>query len=435
MTNDDTPAERKDQKKPSYNQKQYEMLQRCSEKQDISEWNEWREKNPFEEIQLQRVVLGNFNLKKANFREVHLEGAIIRGTHLDGADLSMAHLEGVRFWNVNLEGVKLSEAHLQGADFQESHLEGAYLGGAHLEGASLMETHLEGASLWGAHLERADFTKAHLEGAVFIKAHLEGTDLSIASLQATNFSYAIVDSQTLIWNPEVNKWQGKPDGPSYTDFEGIGLDSVRISPGLKQLLEYNLRRSNWQSWYQFPVPSQLLQGRLSYILFKIKSFPGWLWRNSLVRPFWWLSDYGFSTMRIIACFFELALAFAVMYWLYPGMIAGLADPQANGFLFWRALYFSIVTMTTLGFGDMHANPDSFWGHTLLMLQVLLGYLMLAALVTRLAILFMADGPAPRFTSMSKEAKQKLKELEESKRKKWKKEIEENKPDNTPPPPE
>ena len=64
--------------------------------------------------------------------------------------------------------------------------------------------------------------------------------------------------------------------------------------------------------------------------------------------------------------------------------------------FWRALYFSVVTMTTLGFGDIAANPDSWAGQTLLMLQVILGYVLLGALVTRFAVLFTAGGPAGRF---------------------------------------
>ena len=62
----------------------------------------------------------------------------------------------------------------------------------------------------------------------------------------------------------------------------------------------------------------------------------------------------------------------------------------------RAIYFSIVTMTTLGFGDIYARPDSFWGHFFLTLQVLLGYFLLGALVTRLAIMFTAGGPAGKY---------------------------------------
>ena len=62
----------------------------------------------------------------------------------------------------------------------------------------------------------------------------------------------------------------------------------------------------------------------------------------------------------------------------------------------RPIYFSIVTMTTLGFGDMYANKGSIVGHVLLILQVILGYVLLGALVTRFAVLFTAGGPAGKF---------------------------------------
>jgi hypothetical protein len=51
----------------------------------------------------------------------------------------------------------------------------------------------------------------------------------------------------------------------------------------------------------------------------------------------------------------------------------------------------------LGFGDVAANPDSWGGQTLLMLQVILGYVLLGALVTRFAVLFTAGGPAGKFS--------------------------------------
>ena len=60
-------------------------------------------------------------------------------------------------------------------------------------------------------------------------------------------------------------------------------------------------------------------------------------------------------------------------------------------------------MTTLGFGDMYANADTLirgiFGHIVLTLQVLLGYIMLGALVTRFAVLFTAGGPAGKFTEI------------------------------------
>jgi hypothetical protein len=78
---------------------------------------------------------------------------------------------------------------------------------------------------------------------------------------------------------------------------------------------------------------------------------------------------------------------------------------------WHALYFSVVTMTTLGFGDIAANSDSWGGQALLMFQVILGYVLLGALVTRFAVLFTAGGPAGRFP---RESTKKIAKPEESK---------------------
>ena len=128
--------------------------------------------------------------------------------------------------------------------------------------------------------------------------------------------------------------------------------------------------------------------------------------------FWLLSDYGRSTKRLIFWFIAAAVVFAGLFFFCcyydinycgirkdPGIVANLfvgdmqhSPPGPPGPVLLRVLYFSIVTMTTLGFGDMHANPSSYWGHILLSLQVLIGYVLLAALVTRLAVLFTGSGP-------------------------------------------
>jgi hypothetical protein len=101
------------------------------------------------------------------------------------------------------------------------------------------------------------------------------------------------------------------------------------------------------------------------------------------------------------------------YWSPPGIVSNLiVQPEveeAAWHYFGRALirpvYFSVVTMTTLGFGDMYANKESIAGHVLLILQVILGYVLLGALVTRFAVLFTAGGPAGKFTEEKKEESQ------------------------------
>ena len=311
---------------------QYEMLKRCSDRKDVSEWNDWRERNPYEEIYLQGA-----NLSRANLRDANLGNAHLQGTFLFRADLE--------------------NACLQGAFLVVAHLQGAFLFRANLQSANLIDADLIGARLWNA--------------------NLQGAYLFSADLRRADFTAAIVDGKTIIWPKFIDK---------YTDFSGVGLDSARLLPGLKQTLQYNIRRKRWEEWY------------------KKGNWPVRFLKRLVIQSFWRVSDYGRSTIRILLCFFLAAFAFAGIYYLCglvkpPGIIENLFVVESGEvnvptyIVPLRAIYFSIVTMTTLGFGDIYANPKSIAGHLCLIVQVILGYAFLAALVTRLAVLFTADGPA------------------------------------------
>lgn len=135
---------------------------------------------------------------------------------------------------------------------------------------------------------------------------------------------------------------------------------------------------------------------LEKLLRQIKTFP--------VRAFWWLSDYGESTMRIVTVFLAAIIIFALIYShgvskRDPGYIKNLYDfgkISSNGpnrkAIFVRSIYFSVGTMTTLGFGDMHAKPSSAKGQIIVVAQVICGYFLLGAIITRLGILFTSGGP-------------------------------------------
>ena len=56
------------------------------------------------------------------------------------------------------------------------------------------------------------------------------------------FSRVIVDGGTLVWGCKVD---------CNTKFEAVGLDNMRIYPATKQLLEHNIRRMNWEAWYEY----------------------------------------------------------------------------------------------------------------------------------------------------------------------------------------
>jgi hypothetical protein len=301
---------------------QLAVLLRCSAARDLTEWNARREANPDEPI--------------------HLEGAMLRGAYLRGANFDGAHLAGAILWSADL-----AEAQFVEADLRE-------------------------ATLWGAHLERAMLRRTDLQGALMGTACLNGARVLFAQLQGADCSYAIVDGETILLDCEVDR---------ATDFTGVSLENARFSPGLKQTLEYNIRRLWWRNWYA----------------------TGAWWKKpfkrALAQPFWWLSDYGRSTWRIVVSFLVFSLIFATVYWNFPGML--LVEDTGRLESPMHAFYFSVVTMTTLGFGDIHANPVSEIGQVVLMVQVLLGYALLGALVCRLGVLFVAHGPASGFTPRDK----------------------------------
>jgi len=339
-------------RKRLFSQEQYDMLLRCSKAKDVSEWNDWRKKNWREDILLEGADLLDAYVESANLLEAHLESARLFLAHLEGAELGGAHLEGASFAGAHLEGADLGGAHLEGADIAGAHLKGADLSLAHLKGANLSYAHLEGAYLNSAHLEGADLGFAHLEGAKLVYAYLEGAELTAA----------VVDGQTLLWGCTIDR---------KTDFTGVGLASARVQPGLRTRLEYNIRRTGWEQWYE---------------KHRFLKWP--------VKLFWCMSDYGRSTARVIGSFFTAGIAFAFLYFFFPWLVNELeVEGISRPLRFVRALYFSVVTMTTLGFGDMHAKVDAAHGwqtclsHVVLSVHVLVGYVVLGALITRFAILF------------------------------------------------
>jgi len=79
----------------------------------------------------------------------------------------------------------------------------------------------------------------------------------------------------------------------------------------------------------------------------------------------------FSTFALF--FLSFDLFFGLLYDLVPGCIANLNPPGFAG-----AFFFSVETLATVGYGDMH--PVNFYGHTVAMLEIFVG-LMSLALIT------------------------------------------------------
>ncbi len=115
-----------------------------------------------------------------------------------------------------------------------------------------------------------------------------------------------------------------------------------------------------------------------------------------IHPFWalvwrWSSDYGRSLALWALWSLLIALTFSFVYmpsptwfpeWLQetmPQFHQVTGDQADEPLTFWKSFYFSIVTFTTLGFGDVVADNTS--ARILVTLEVIFGYIMLGGLIS------------------------------------------------------
>ena len=311
-----------------FDEEQYDLLMMCSKKHDFREWEKNRRKLRRKPIPLEGANLF-YVFKKGNINYVI-------GAYFEGVNLVNANLKGAQMPGANLKRAIMILADLTGADLSGGEPDfsaDSYLG----------VTNLNGARLSGANISGAIISNADLRHAIFRNAKVD---------KSTIISICYTDDKTI--------------------FSNVDLSVARVTQQFKLTMEANERRLWWKnSYYSRKRP--------------FSTAFAWL--------FWLLSDYGRSTWRIIISFFVSALIFTVIYASKPSMIYELIPKEGESvWLPLRAFYFSVVTMTTLGFGDMHAAQDSIDGHIWLMLHVIIGYVLLGALIVRIGTLFTSVPP-------------------------------------------
>jgi hypothetical protein len=200
----------------------------------------------------------------------------------------------------------------------------------------------ERADLSGAKLFRANLTGANLIGANLIGADLSGGSLFAANLSGANLKE--VDVYGVQW--DRSKMRG--------NYLGIrGIDSCYGNALFK-------RAAADQDY-----------------LDTLEAIWRPTWRRHLFR-FWGWIDYGRSFGIVAFISFVIVSFFALIFYIRPHLLTEVGFSY-NSFL---PFYFSFVTFTTLGFGDV--RPTGAIGEMLAALEVVAGYVNLGLLLAVLA---------------------------------------------------
>lgn len=293
-------------------------------------------------LDLRGCDLSKLDLRERDLRGVDLSGANLEGAQLAGARLDEACLREAHMVRAELLGASLERADLSGANAEEcglgrTTLDGADLSGAKLGGASASHATLRGAVLSGACLKEVRLCSADLRECDFNRSDLRGADLSGAQVSGASFVGVDLRSARL----------ADVTGYIKADWTEVDLRDVDFRRA------HQLRRFILDENYLREFRTRSKGAAVLYQLWKLTSDCG----RSLLR-------WG-AFIAVVVCVFAALFSFvAIDYgergtWLAP-------------------LYFSVVTLTTLGYGDI--VPSSAAAQALVIAEVVVGYVGLGGLL-------------------------------------------------------
>ncbi len=291
-------------------------------------------------------------LLRADLRGVMLSGVDLSGADLSEADLSDAVLMGASLSDATLYRARLDRAELARADLAGANLAGAScvragFGGAELSGACLTELEGEGASFTAADLSGVDLRAARLGAARFRGAILRGVDATRVDLRAADLEDARVDGATF---NDADLRESKLLGiRGFESGSWLGTDLRDVNFVGAYLFRRFVNDQNYLAEFRGRGP---LERAMYYV--------------------WWLtSDCGRSVLRWGACTAMICLAFGFAY-NFVALDYGDHETWLSPY------YFSVVTLTTLGYGDV--LPGSVVAQFLCVAEVICGYVMLGGML-------------------------------------------------------
>jgi len=255
---------------------------------------------------------------------------------------------------VDVHGNKKQVPDLRGLDATLLPLEKRTLGGRgtrirhdqldfsyfHLEGARLTDMDFSNINLDRSNLQKATLRRVNLNGASLVKAHLEGADLRDAEVTDANLAHIRYTEDSFLWRGTI-------------------------------LMETHLSRA----LYVDPVLEKYARDQYFLYVLKYKNR-----NNPIFRIFfflWWItSDYGKSILLWAFWSLLFAFGFALKYYELGPNSFKIHNLSWN---FQTVMYYSVVTFTTLGFGDVTpTTQEAAWW---IMAEVIVGYIMLGGLIS------------------------------------------------------
>jgi len=295
-------------------------------------------------------------------------GDLLPGVDLSGRDFSGRNLSGIKLGGANLGNARFFKADLSGADLSDANLEGAEFAGADLSGANLEGCRAGRAGFGLASLEKASLFRADLHEASLSRANLKGANLHCVNLHQARIREATLDRCDLT-EADLRRADLSLTSVSGANFSNADLRQAR----LRRLQGF--KSANWVG-----VDIRDINFAGAYLMRReiidqnyIREFRSYSRLTALLYYPWWLTcDCGRSMLRW--CFWIGVQTF-FFAWLFS--MVGVDYGEHATWL--SPLYFSVVTLTTLGYGDV--VPAGMAAQLVAITEVTIGYIMLGGLLS------------------------------------------------------
>lgn len=283
------------------------------------------------------------------------------GERLDGALLRGLDFRGVKW---------LASVVLIGADLSNTNASNADLSGADLRNSRLKGLIASDADLRRSNLERANCTESDLRGA----------DLRWARLDGVTFSESQITEQTALGQQVIYEKEMK-ESADQNARQRLVETAIQTYGKLEELSQANSLNAQASRYYR---KSKDVRRRYNWQESNYAS-------GVAAEASRWFTGYGNRPWRVIATSVFVMILSAVIYPLVGGLHRTASGPtildSANtssgtvghlGVLLVRNVYFSIVTFTTLGYGNI--EPNTAIGRYVAGAEALIGTVLLALLV-------------------------------------------------------
>ena len=260
------------------------------------------------------------NLKKVRCENIDFSHLNIPDTNFSQVSFVNCHFVGTTISNSNMIG-----ARFESCDFIGSDLSGAHLTKAVISGCSFSHSDLRHAYLAEAHLKDADFLGALLFGCILWNADLGGAK----NLKKSNFQ--------------------DPDKPNQENAARLLERDALVARESYRIVKHYLHESGLYEDASWAAYRELTMERKYFLKSKNPKFIPSLLMDGL-------SGYTEKPQRVIVSSLVIVLLFGLIYFLLnvPTRLNEIGRASL-----WESIYFSFMTFTTVGYGDLTPRPV-FW---------------------------------------------------------------------------